>query len=116
MITVELHGLEHFGKHGVLDHERRDGQMFLYDVSIEVADAPPSDRVEDTIDYREIAECVREVSDGHAFQLLEALASAVADTVAERFAVERVRVRVRKPRPAGIPAEWAAATVERASA
>jgi dihydroneopterin aldolase / 2-amino-4-hydroxy-6-hydroxymethyldihydropteridine diphosphokinase len=116
MITVELHGLELFGKHGVLDHERRDGQMFLYDVSIEVADAPPSDRVEDTIDYRDIAECVREVSDGHAFQLLEALASAVADSVAERFAVERVRVRVRKPSPAGIPAEYAAATVERASA
>jgi dihydroneopterin aldolase len=116
MITVELHGLEVFGKHGVLEHERRDGQAFLYDVRIEVASAPPSDRVEDTIDYRDIAECVREVSDGHAFQLLEALASAVADAVAERFAVERVRVRVRKPSPAGIPAEYAAATVERASA
>ena len=113
MITVELHGLEVFGKHGVLDHERRGGQTFLYDVSIEVADAPPSDRVEDTIDYRDIAECVREVSDAHAFQLLEALASAVADAVVERFAVERVRVRVRKPSPAGIPAEYAAATVER---
>ena len=113
MITVELHGLEVFGKHGVLEHERREGQMFFYDVSVDVADAPPSDRVEDTIDYRDIAECVREVSDAHAFQLLEALASAVADAVAERFAVERVRVRVRKPSPAGIPAEYAAATVER---
>ena len=116
MITVELYGLEVFGKHGVLDHERRDGQTFLYDVSIEIAEAPPSDRVEDTIDYRDIAECVREVSDGHAFQLLEALAAAVADAVVERFEVDRVRVRVRKPSPAGIPAEYAAATVERASA
>ena len=115
MITVELHGLEVFGKHGVLDHERRDGQMFFYDISIEIAEAPPSDRVEDTIDYRDIADCVQKVSDGHAFQLLEALASAVADSVVERFEVERVRVRVRKPSPAGIPAEYAAATVERSS-
>jgi dihydroneopterin aldolase len=115
MITVELHGLEVFGKHGVLEHERRDGQMFLYDVRIDVATAPPSDRVEDTIDYREIADCVRQVSDGRAFHLLEALASAVADSVFERFEVERVQVRVRKPSPAGIPAEFAAATVERAS-
>jgi dihydroneopterin aldolase len=115
MITVELHGLEVFGRHGVLEHERRDGQMFLYDVRIEVATAPPSDRVEDTIDYRDIADCVREVSDGQAFHLLEALASAVADAVVERFVVESVYVRVRKPSPAGIPAEYAAATVERAS-
>ena len=115
MITVELRGLEVFGRHGVLDHERRDGQTFLYDVVIVVATAPPSDRVEDTIDYRDIAECVREVSDGQAFHLLEALASAVADEVVERFEVDRVRVRVRKPSPAGISAEYAAASVERAS-
>ena len=37
MITVELHGLEVFGKHGVLEHERRDGQTFLYDITVEVA-------------------------------------------------------------------------------
>ena len=115
MITVELHGLEVFGKHGVLEHEREEGQTFLYDVRIEVAGAPPSDRVEDTIDYRDLAECVRQVSDGRAFHLLEALASAVADLVLERFEVERVEVRVRKPSPAGIPAEYAAATVVRAS-
>jgi dihydroneopterin aldolase len=115
MIAVELHGLEIFGKHGVLDHEREDGQVFLYDVRIEVASPPPSDRVEDTIDYRDIADCVRAVSDGRAFHLIEALASAVADAVIERFEVDRVEVRVRKPSPAGIPAEYAAATVVRAS-
>jgi dihydroneopterin aldolase len=115
MITVELHGLEVFGKHGVLEHEREEGLTFLYDVRIEVAGAPPSDRVEDTIDYRDLAECVRQVSDGRAFHLLEALASAVADSVLERFEVERVEVRVRKPSPAGIPAAYAAATVVRAS-
>jgi dihydroneopterin aldolase len=115
MITVELHGLEVFGRHGVLDHERRDGQMFLYDISIEIAEAPPSDRVEDTIDYRDVAHCVQKVSDGHAFQLLEALASAVADSIVEGFEVNRVRVRVRKPTPGGIAAEYAAATVERSS-
>jgi hypothetical protein len=30
-----------------------------------------------------------------------------------RFDAERVKVRVRKPAPYGIPAAWAAATVER---
>jgi 7,8-dihydroneopterin aldolase/epimerase/oxygenase len=114
MIVVELEALEVFGRHGVLDEERQDGQAFFYDVRLEVGDAALSDRIEDAVDYRLVADCVRDVSDGRQFNLLEALAAAVADAIAERFDVERVRVRVRKPGPAGVPAASAAATVERA--
>jgi 7,8-dihydroneopterin aldolase/epimerase/oxygenase len=116
-ITVELAALEVFGHHGVGEEERRAGQPFLYDVWFEVGDEAASDRLERTVDYRAVAACVRDVSDGREFQLLEALASAVADAIVERFPVERVRVRVRKPqvqleRPAG----YSAATVERPAA
>ena len=97
--------------------ERERGQAFLFDVRLEVSDAALSDRLEDAVDYREVVRCVREVSDGRRFALLEALAGAVADAILVRFPVERVRVRVRKPevRPAGLPVEWTAATVERTS-
>jgi len=115
MIVVELKRLELFGRHGVLDEEKRDGGTFLYDVRIEVGDAALSDRIEDAVDYREVAECVREVSDGRQFSLIETLAAAAADAILERFQVERVRVRVRKPTPAGVPAAYSAATVERSS-
>ncbi len=115
MIVVELDSLEIFGRHGVLDDERRDGQNFLYDVRLEVGDAALSDKIEDAVDYREVWETVREVSDVRQFHLIEALAAAVADALLERFEVERVRVRVRKPQPAGVPAAYSAATVERGS-
>jgi dihydroneopterin aldolase len=114
-MIVELEALEVFGRHGVLDEERREGQTFLWDVTLEVGDeAARSDRIEDAVDYREVAAAVREVSDSREFQLLEALAAAVADTLRERFAASRVRVRVRKPSPAGVDAAFAAATAERA--
>jgi 7,8-dihydroneopterin aldolase/epimerase/oxygenase len=114
-VIVELEGLEVFGHHGVLEEERRDGQTFLYDIELHVSDAALSDRVEDSVDYRDVAACVREVSDGRYFHLLEALAAAVADAIVERFAVDRVKVRVRKrdPKPAGLTVAFAAATVER---
>ena len=115
MIVVELESLEVFGRHGVLEEERRDGQMFLYDVRLEVSDSAVSDRLEDAVDYREVAECVREVSESKAFNLIEALATAVADSLLARFEVERVLVRVRKPHPSGVPAAYSAATVERSS-
>jgi 7,8-dihydroneopterin aldolase/epimerase/oxygenase len=114
-MILELEGLEVFGRHGVLEPERRDGQTFLYDIRLEMGDAPPSDRVEDTIDYRNVAQCVNDVSDSRQFNLIEALAAAVADALVERFPVERVRVRVRKPTPAGVSAAFSAATVERSS-
>ena len=111
-MIVELHGLEVFGHHGVLERERREGQTFLYDVTLVVAE-PPADRVEETIDYREVAAKIREASASRRFQLIETLAAAVADALAEAFPAESVRVRVRKPRPGGMPMEWSAATAER---
>jgi dihydroneopterin aldolase len=113
-LTVELAGLEVFGRHGVDDDEREEGRTFLYDVSLEVP-APAADQLEDTIDYRAVAACVREVSDAREYRLIESLASAVADELAARFRAERVRVRVRKPgiSPAGLTVEYSAATAER---
>jgi dihydroneopterin aldolase len=113
-VKVELRGLHVFGYHGVEEEEQRLGQLFLYDVEMEVGDRGASDRIEDAVDYREVAQAVRDVS-GHRFALLEALATAVAETLMERFPIEQVRVRVRKPqvKPAGMTVEHSAVTVER---
>lgn len=115
MITVEVQGLEIFGRHGVDEEERARGRTFLYDIRLEVPDAAQSDRLEDTVDYVAVADLVKHVSDERHYRLLEALAAAVADAIVDRFAVARVRVRVRKRdvRPAGLGVEWTAATVER---
>lgn len=113
MALVELHGLELFGRHGVLEEEQREGQPFLYDVQLEVGDAGADDRLEDAVDYRDVVEAIRGLSDGRRFDLLEALAAAVAEELLGRFPrAEWVRVRVRKPQVA-LPVDWSAVTVER---
>jgi dihydroneopterin aldolase len=115
MIRVEIVGLRVFGHHGVTDEERERGQDFLYDVWMDGPDAALSDRIEDATDYRDVAAAIRNLSAVRRYALLEALAAAVADMIVERFDVEHVSVRVRKPsvRPAGLDVEWTAATVER---
>ena len=95
-MRIELTGITLQGLHGVLDEERRDGQLFTFDVVLEV-DEPATDDIDATVDYRDVVACVREVSDGTAFQLLESLAVAVADELRRRFPVVRVSVRVGKP-------------------
>ena len=114
MIAVEVRDLRVFGRHGVHEEERERGQHFVFDVELEVGERGTSDRLEDAVVYVEVARVVQHVSEAKQFNLLEALASAVADELERRFAPVRVRVRVRKPdvRPAGLDGT-VAATVTR---
>ena len=114
-LTVELAGLELRGCHGALPEEREAGQRFLFDVWLDVPDdAAGTDRLEDAVDYRDVAAAVRRVSDGRAYHLLEALAAAVADELLARFPITRARVRVRKPDVRlDAPVDWAGVSVER---
>jgi dihydroneopterin aldolase len=115
-MTIELAGLELFGHHGVLAEEREQGQRFLVDVWLDVADttAGDTDRIEDAVDYRLVVAAVREVSDGHAYNLLEAFAAALVEVLLDRFPLDRARVRVRKPDVRlAVPVEHSAVEVER---
>ena len=111
---IELHGFELHGYHGVNESERRYGQRFLFDVWLDLETPPAADHIDETVDYREVVACVRAVSDGTNFQLLESLAAAVADELLGRFPLAGVRVRVRKPDVRlERPIEYSAAIVTR---
>jgi dihydroneopterin aldolase len=114
-VDIEVYGLELYGYHGALPEEREQGQPFLYDISMTIHDAGVrSDKLHDTVDYTEVAACVREISDGSRFNLIEALAAAIADALLTRFELSRVQVRVRKPAvKLDHQVEFTAATVER---
>lgn len=115
-VFIEVQGLELTGFHGATPDERKKGQRFLFDVWLVAHDAGiRTDQLADTIDYTQVVACVREISDSHRFNLIEALAAAIADEIVERFDVSRVRVKVRKPEvQLEAPAEHTSATVERA--
>jgi dihydroneopterin aldolase len=118
-MTIELQGIELFGFHGVLETERRHGQRFLVDLELQLDDdtagtAAASDRIEDAVDYRDVVDAVRDVSDARTYMLLEAFASAIAATLLSRFPLAHVTVRVRKPDVlVASPVEHAAVVVDR---
>jgi dihydroneopterin aldolase len=103
-VVVELRELRLFGRHGVHKYEKENGQDFLFDVDLHVGERGVSDRLEDAVDYREVARAVQEVSDARSYDLIEALAAAVADELLRRFGAERAVVRVAKPavKPGGL--------------
>jgi dihydroneopterin aldolase len=97
VITIRVEGLRVLGRHGVHAHEKEQGQEFVFDVSLEVGTRGTSDRIDDAVDYREVTRVVQEVNDSRSFDLIEALADAIAAALYDRFSPDRVCVRVTKP-------------------
>ena len=115
-MIVELRGLELHGRHGVLAEERERGQRFLFDIRLWPRDdrAAATDEIRDAVDYRDVVTAVVEVSGRRTFNLLEALAAAVADELLVRLPVVRAEVTVRKPEVVlALAVEHAAVIVER---
>ena len=98
LALIRLEGLSVFGHHGARPYEKEAGQRLEVDLELEPADdrAEKSDRLADAVDYDLLNRTVREVVEGRSFHLLEALAAATAESVLERFAVRRVKVRIAK--------------------
>jgi dihydroneopterin aldolase len=111
-VIVELRGLEVFGRHGAYESEQREGQVFLFDVRLDVGERGADDDLAQAVDYTKVAAKIRELSDARRFDLLEGLATYVADTLVDEFDPARLELRVRK-RPAGLPVEHSAVIVRR---
>ncbi len=116
---ISLTGLAVFGRHGVFEHERRDGQEFVIDVvlTLDLAAAAATDDLAATVHYGELAELVAQIVAGAPRQLIETVAGEIAAAVLERFPVSAVAVTVHKP-AAPIPLTFAdvSVTVTRHSA
>lgn len=97
--AIELTGVRAVGHHGVFDHERRDGQEFVVDVRlvVSVERAARTDDLTDTIDYGRVAGQVVERIGGPAYDVIEALAVAIADDILTDERIASAEVTVHKP-------------------
>lgn len=113
MDKIVLHGMDFYGYHGILPEERSLGQRYVVDLELylDLRPAGESDDLNHTVDYAKVFELVESIITGQPYQLLEALAEAVAGVVLKSFPVKEVLVRVKKPQ-APIPGKFAWMSVE----
>jgi 7,8-dihydroneopterin aldolase/epimerase/oxygenase len=104
---IELRGLTVRGHHGVFEHERRDGQDFVVDITVwvDLAAAAASDDLADTLDYGVLAQRAAGIVSGPPRKLIETVAGAIADDVMGDDRVHAVEVVVHKP-SAPIPLQF----------
>jgi len=97
---IFLDGMVFEARHGVHDREKVNAQRFEVDVEL-LLDLQPAGLEDDlarTLDYGRVYETVRTIVESTTFNLIEALAEAIAHELLSDFpALEEVTVRVRKP-------------------
>ncbi|MGI8998872.1 MAG: dihydroneopterin aldolase [Candidatus Limnocylindria bacterium] len=99
---LSLLGMRFEARHGVLAWEKETSLPFEVDLVLhaDLAPAAARDDLAATVDYAALHEVVRAIVEGEPFNLIEALAGAIAKAVlaaTDPDMVDAVQIRVRKP-------------------
>jgi dihydroneopterin aldolase len=96
---VTVSGLKAFAFHGCTPEEKEKGQDFLVDIELEydAARAVEEDDLAEAVDYDALATEVYELVTRERYDLIETLASRIAERVMETTPASRLLVRVHKP-------------------
>jgi 7,8-dihydroneopterin aldolase/epimerase/oxygenase len=114
---IEVTGLRAFGRHGVLEHERRDGQEFVVDAVLwlDTRAAAATDDLALTVDYGAVATTLTAIVSGEPVALIETLADRLAAAcLSAGQAVREVEITVHKPQaPLPVPFKDVAVSIRR---
>lgn len=114
---ITLTGVTAFGRHGVLDEEKRQGQNFVVDANVWL-DFPvggDADDLDRTVNYAQLAELITRIVEGEPRDLIETVATEIADSVMGLWPIAHaVEVTVHKPQaPIPVPFDDVAVTARR---
>jgi len=99
-MKIKIKGLKLFAYHGVREHEKQNGQVFLLDIKIwaDVSAACQSDDLNDTVNYSAVADCAAAAFCAERHDLIERAANVTADAILKQFPlVQRLNICVHKP-------------------
>ena len=116
---LTVRGIRGFGRHGVLESERRDGQEFVVDVmlGVDTRAASSRDDLTRTVHYGVVAKRVKTAVESDPVDLIETLAQRIADLCLTEQLVQWVEVTVHKPdAPIDVAFEDVALTIHRSRA
>lgn len=114
---IIIKDLECFSYHGVLEPERQLGQKFLVSLVmfVDTRFAGKTDELEQSVNYAAVCNMVMSFMKEHTFQLIEAVAEQLAETILLEYPlVEQIQVIIKKPwAPVMLPLDTVAVDITR---
>ncbi len=99
MDIIYLHGLKIDAVIGIWDWERKIHQTIVIDLDMaaDIRKAAATDSVDDTLNYKGVANRLKDYVPNSGCELVETLAERIAEIVINEFDVPWVRVKINKP-------------------
>ena len=102
MFKIFVKNLKLYGYHGVREHEKKDGQYFLFNIEILIEDSDYSnrDKLENTLSYSDVIREVKRINKSKKYDLLETFSQVLANRIMEMSGlVRKVAIKIEKPSP-----------------
>ena len=102
-LTIKIDGINVYGKHGVYDHEKKEGQEFKIDVVVNLKpniinfDNYKSESFDNTVNYENLVNDVIEVSENNSFDLIETFAYEILNSFKKYKNIFSATVTIHKP-------------------
>ncbi len=111
---IIVNGIQFVGYHGILPDERRNGCRYRADLQVQCSmeAASRTDKISATIDYRKLCAIVIARGTGKRYNLIEAVATAIAEDILQETSATGCAVTLTKY-PSEIDAESVAVRVVR---
>ncbi|WP_338752574.1 dihydroneopterin aldolase [Bacillus sp. FJAT-52991] len=114
MDKIYVTGMEFYGYHGVFPEENKLGQRFRVDATLDVSlqQAGETDQLEYTVNYAEVYQICKDITEGPPLKLVESIAEKIAAALLNKLsAVQACTIKVIKPDPP-IPGHYQHVAVE----
>ncbi|MCF7919489.1 MAG: dihydroneopterin aldolase [Candidatus Cloacimonetes bacterium] len=99
-MKIKLNNMVFYGYHGTHAEERKLGQRYNVDIILETDPVHDQEirKLEDTVDYTQVFELIRNVMETHSYHLMENCANQVLNELFKQFPeVLHAEISIRKP-------------------
>lgn len=99
--TIRLINMSFYGYHGNSPAEKETGRRFEVDCEfvVDIRRAAETDSLSKTVDYTRVYSTIEDILKNNKFNLIETLADRMADAVFDNFAIDKLKIKVRKMTP-----------------
>tara|TARA_X000001036_G_scaffold261935_1_gene243486 strand:- start:9423 stop:9800 length:378 start_codon:yes stop_codon:yes gene_type:complete len=97
--SIRINNLKVPARHGVYEYEKEKDGIFEIDLELfsSLYKSGESDKLEDTINYQDVIDATIEAFTFKQFSLVESAAQSVCNSLLNKFKIDSIIIRVRKP-------------------
>lgn len=98
-MIIKINEIQLFGYHGLYQEEKENGQNFIISLQIDIDYKDKSDKIENTLDYVDIIDQVKNVFSEKRYNLIETLAVEISENLMTNQKIKSLDISIKKESP-----------------